>query len=72
MERHKLDFATLLWLLALSFWSGVSYMQIQSNKDMIAESRIAYLRVWDKLDSMQRDLGKVAGYIDAQPTKKGL
>ena len=63
LGSERVDMGIVLWLVALSFWSGVSYMQIQNNEQMINQGRATRLRVWDKLDKMQHDLDVIAGYI---------
>lgn len=65
-NRSKIDFGIVAWLVALSFWSGVSFMQIQINKEMIIENRDVRVRIWEKLDKMQHDLDIIAGYIKAK------
>ena len=62
----KLDMGIVLWLIALSFWSGVSYFQIQNNTLQLEQSRTTRIRLWDKLDRMQHDLDIIAGYIKAK------
>jgi len=65
-HRSRLDFGIVAWLVALSFWSGISFQQIQTNKEMIKENTVVRRRIWDKLDKMQHDLDIIAGYIKAK------
>lgn len=63
-SRHpQLDIGIVVWLIVLSFWSGVSYMQIQSNKELIDKDVISRQRMWDTINMMRDDLSTIAGYI---------
>lgn len=63
---EKVDMGIVLWLIALSFYAGVSFMQIKTNEQRINQGRATRLRVWDKLDKMQHDIDLIAGYIRAK------
>lgn len=65
-NRSKIDFGIVVWLVALSFWSGVSFMQIQANKELIHDDLISRRRMWDIINSMRDDVATIAGYIKAK------
>ena len=61
--KDRLDWGIVIWLVALSFWSGVSFMQIQSNKEMLLQNIVIRQRMWDRIEDIRHDLSTIAGYI---------
>jgi CHASE3 domain sensor protein len=72
-NRSKIDFGVIaglsLWLIALSFWSGVSFMQIQSNTNMIEKQELSKEKMWDAINDMRDDLRTIAGYIKGKDSR---
>lgn len=68
-HRSKIDFGLVAWLIALSFWSGVSFMQVQANKEMIQDNRNVRVRMWSDIKKIQIDIADIAGYIRAKEQK---
>lgn len=64
-QHSKVDLVIVVWLSVLSFWSGVSYYQIQSNKEMIEDNRLTRVRIWSDIKEMQQNLAEIVGYIKA-------
>ena len=68
--RQERDLTFLAWLLALSFWAGVSYMQIQANKEMLKRQQEIRTRIWDQLKVIRHDLDILVGYTRAKEAQK--
>ena len=66
----KIDLAVVVWLLVLSFWSGVAWFQIQTNRDLIDDNREVRVRMWNDIKDMRRDLSEIVGYIKAQERRR--
>lgn len=64
--RQEKDLTFLTWLLALSFWAGVSWMQIQTQKEMLERQQMTRVRIWDQLKAIRHDLDILVGYTKAK------
>ena len=68
----KIDLAVVVWLIVLSFWSGVSWFQIQTNRDLIDEQKDVRVRMWADVKEIRRDLSEVIGYVRAREREREL
>jgi len=66
----KIDLAVVVWLVVLSFWSGVSWFQIQTNRDLIDEQKDVRVRMWADVKEIRRDLSEVIGYVRARERER--
>ena len=66
----KIDLAVVVWLIVLSFWSGVSWFQIQTNRDLIDEQKDVRVRMWADVKEIRRDLSEVIGYVRARERER--
>lgn len=63
-QAKNLPLPIVIWLVALSFWSGVVYMQVMANSDTIEQERILRVRIWEKLDLINQRLSIIQGKLE--------
>ena len=64
MDKRHFDLAIVVWLVGLSFWTGTAYMRIQHNEQMIAQDRDTRVRLWDRLNDINKRLSKIQGKLE--------
>lgn len=68
---EKIPVPIVIWLLALSFWSGTVYLQVLQNAAMIKEAKGIELRVWDRLTDISHRLSLIQGKLEEQNERMG-
>jgi len=69
-NKSAKELGVIAWLLALSFSMGVSYMQIQSNTELIQSDIVSRRRMWDAINGMRDEIHTIAGYIKGREENK--
>jgi hypothetical protein len=57
----------VIWLIALSFWSGTVYLQVTQNSRMIEQDRDTSTRLWDRLSDIDHRLSVIQGKLEERP-----
>jgi len=60
---RELPMPVVIWLLALSFWTGTVYVQVQQNSKMIMQEKMTTMRIWEKLDIINERLSIIQGKL---------
>jgi hypothetical protein len=59
-----IDTSVLIWLLALSFWSGVTYMQVLHNSNSLEKNYHINSKIFDRLNDIDKRLSIIQGKIN--------
>jgi hypothetical protein len=69
MSSKNFEFAVVVWLIGLSFWTGTAYMRIQHNEQLIAQDRETRVRLWDRLNDINKRLSIIQGKLESMENK---